>query len=75
MNKLYVNSLDAWLATQPLVLKRKKTVIPVVMQRDTLAESLARQLMRLNSPELRRRTKQRTLKDYIEEVTNGEGSG
>jgi hypothetical protein len=43
-----VSSLDAWLAVQPsLILARKRTVIPVMLQRMQLADSLARHLERL----------------------------
>jgi hypothetical protein len=58
-----VSSLDNWLAQQPsLVLARKRTVLPVLLQRATLAESLAKNLERLGLkrkaqpvPDIRRR--------------------
>jgi hypothetical protein len=46
--KLYVDSLDAWLMAQPsLVLARKRAVLPVLVERQRLADSLARMLAQL----------------------------
>ncbi len=46
--KLILDSLDAWLLTQPsLVLARKKTVMPAVMQRQQIADALARYMGQL----------------------------
>jgi len=43
--KLLLDSIDAWLLTQPtLVNKRKKALLPVVRERQQLADSLARYL-------------------------------
>jgi hypothetical protein len=42
-----VSSLDAWLAKQPSLVTRKRTVVPVLLQRAQLADSLARHLERL----------------------------
>jgi hypothetical protein len=53
--KLYVDSLDAWLMEQPsLVLARKRAVLPVLRERQQLADSLARLLGQLG---LERRAK------------------
>jgi hypothetical protein len=42
-SKLLLDSIDTWLLVQPsLVNSRKKSVLPVVMQRQTLADGLAR---------------------------------
>ena len=53
--KLLLDSIDAWLLKQPsLVNARRRAVLPVVLQRQHLAESLARSLTQLG---LERRTK------------------
>jgi len=42
---LYVDHCDAFLMEQPsLILKRRKTVLPILLQRQQLADSLARTL-------------------------------
>jgi hypothetical protein len=52
---LFLNHIDAYLTTQPsLINRRRKTLIPVVEQRERLASSLARNLSLLG---LRRRAK------------------
>jgi hypothetical protein len=52
---IIVEALDDWLMRQPtLVASRKRAVLPVVLQRQQLADSLARMLDRLG---LERRTK------------------
>lgn len=63
--KLYVDSLDAWLMEQPsLVLARKRAVLPVLRERQQLADSLARMLGQLG---LDRRAKPGpSLREYIE---------
>lgn len=46
--KLYVDSLDAWIMSQPsLVLARRRAVLPVLVERQRLADSLARMLGQL----------------------------
>ena len=46
--KLMVDSIDAWLLTQPsLVNHRKRALLPVVLQRQQLADSLARYMTTL----------------------------
>jgi len=45
---LYVDSLDAWLMGQPsLVNARRRTVLPVLLQRQQMADSLVRHLQTL----------------------------
>jgi hypothetical protein len=45
--KLLLDSIDAWLLTRPsLINTRKKALIPVVRERQTLADALARCLRR-----------------------------
>ena len=47
-SKLLLDSIDAWLLTQPtLIHKRKKALLPVVLQRQTLVDGLARYLSQL----------------------------
>ena len=52
--KLLLDSLDAWLVEQPsLVNKRQRSVLPVLIQRVQLADSLARYLGQLGLQSLR----------------------
>lgn len=62
--RLYVESLDAWLMEQPsLILKRRRAVLPVLRERQQLADSLARLLGQLG---LERRAKSiPTLNEYL----------
>jgi hypothetical protein len=47
-SKLLLDSIDAWLLTQPtLINKRRKSLLPVVRERQVLADGLARYLMAL----------------------------
>jgi len=47
-SKLLLDSIDIWLLQQPsLINRRKKSLLPVVMQRQTLADGLARYLQTL----------------------------
>jgi hypothetical protein len=46
--KFLLDSIDAWLLTQPtLINARKRTVFPVVLQRQQLADALARYMVQL----------------------------
>ena len=70
-SKLLLDSIDAWLLTQPtLINKRKKALLPVVLQRQTLADGFARYLSQLG---LERKVKTRTLHDILndDEPVNG----
>jgi hypothetical protein len=70
-SKLLLDSIDAWLLTQPtLINKRKKALLPVVLQRQQLADGLARYLSQLG---LERKVKTRTLQDILndDEPVNG----
>jgi len=59
--KLLLDSIDTWLLRQPsLVNARRRAVLPVVLQRQHLAESLARSLTQLG---LERRTKTTAAED------------
>jgi hypothetical protein len=65
--KLYIDSLDAWLVEQPsLILKKRRAVLPVLKERQQLADSLTRQLTQVG---LERRAKAvGTLADRLAEV-------
>jgi hypothetical protein len=53
--KLLLDSVDVWLLQQPtLIIKRKKAIIPAVIQRQQLADALSRYMAQLG---LQRRTK------------------
>ena len=75
-SKLLLDSIDAWLLTQPtLINKRKKTLLPVVLQRQQLAGGFARYLSQLG---LDRKIKTRTLQDILnddEPVNGSNGDG
>jgi hypothetical protein len=64
-SKLLLDSIDVWLLTQPsLINKRKKTLLPVVLQRQQLADGLARYLSMLG---LERKVKTKTLDEILDE--------
>ena len=64
-SKLLLDSIDAWLLIQPsLVNARKKSPLPVVKERQALADGLARYLLALG---LHRRVKEQTLADLLGE--------
>jgi len=61
--KILLDSIDTWLFTQPsLINSRKRSVIPVVQQRQTLADALAKYLSQLG---LERRRKVKTLTEIL----------
>lgn len=69
-SKLLLDSVDAWLLVQPsLINKRKRSLLPVVIQRQALADALARYLAQLG---MERRQKQVSLEDYINEKYGGD---
>ena len=62
-SKLLLDSIDAWLLVQPtLINKRKKSLLPVVLQRQQLADGFAHYLSQLG---LERKAKTRTLQDIL----------
>jgi hypothetical protein len=64
-SKLLLDSIDVWLLTQPsLINKRKKTLLPVVLQRQQLADGLARYMSMLG---LERKVKIKTLDEMLGE--------
>ena len=62
--KLLLDSVDAWLLTRPLIDRPSKSLIPIVRERHTLADSLARYLGQLG---LERRSKIKTLKELLQD--------
>ena len=73
-SKLLVDSLDAWLLKQPsLINARKKSVLPVLRERQQLVDSLARILGQLG---LERKAKPVLgLSEYVEAKYRGNGEG
>jgi hypothetical protein len=64
-SKLLLDSIDAWLLRQPtLINNRKKSLLPVVLQRQQLADGFARYLAQLG---LKRISKEISLQDYVSE--------
>ena len=64
-SKLLLDSIDVWLLTQEsLVNKRKKTLMPVVKERQQLADGLARYLSMLG---LDRKVRTKTLDEILSE--------
>lgn len=69
--KLLLDSIDAWLLTQPsLVNARRRTLLPVVLQRQQLADALARYMNMLG---LRCRRERLDLAQTLARPTDGEG--
>ena len=60
--KLMISSLDAWITSQPSLLTRDRKLIPVIMQRQALVDSLTRMLSQLG---LERRHKVKTITDLL----------
>ena len=62
-SKLLLDSIDAWLLVQPsLVNARKKSLLPVVKERQALADGLARYLAQLG---LHRTQREKTLEELL----------
>ena len=58
-----LDSIDTWLLSQPsLINARKRSVIPVVLQRQALADGLAKYLAQLG---LQRRHKVKSLQEIL----------
>jgi len=65
--KLLLDSIDAWLLTQPsLIDKRRRAVLPVVRERQQLADALARYMTALGLE--RRARPAKTLTEVLEEM-------
>lgn len=71
--RLYVESLDAWIMSQKtLVNHKRKAVLPVVLQRQTLADALARYMTQLG---LERREKPvKSLPEYLADLAAEEAN-
>src|SRR5215475_11467740 len=68
-SKLMIDSIDNWILSQPsLVNKSKKAVLPVVIQRQQLADGLSRYLGQLG---LERRIKTKSLQEILDEGEEG----
>jgi hypothetical protein len=71
-NKLILDSTDRWIFQQPsLIDKRKRALLPVVRERQALANGLAEYMDRLG---LERRHKVKSLKELLTEPVNGNGN-
>jgi hypothetical protein len=67
--RLLLDSIDAWLLTQPsLVNARKRTLLPVVRERQQLADALARYLGQLG---LERREKEVDVATFLAALHSG----
>jgi hypothetical protein len=74
-NKLLLDSIDSWLLTQKtLVVAKRKALLPAVLQRQALADGLARYLGQLG---LERRHKVKTISDLLHghDETAGDDNG
>ncbi len=70
-SKLLLDSIDAWLLQQPsLVNKRKRTLLPVVRERQALADGLAHYLSQLG---LERKTKTLDLANALRDASEDGG--
>lgn len=58
--KLILDSIDVWLQQDTLIIKRKRSIIPAVTQRKSLADALSRYMGQLG---LARRTKLTSLSE------------
>jgi len=68
--KLLLDSIDTWLLSQPsLINSRKRTLIPVVLQRQQLANALVEYLTKLG---LERRHKVKTLNEILHQPAEPE---
>ncbi len=60
--KLMIGSIDAWIMAQPSLMTRERKLLPVIIQRQQLVDSLTRMLTTLG---LERRHKVKTLQDIL----------
>jgi hypothetical protein len=72
-NKLILDSIDRWIFSQAsLIDRRKRALLPVVVQRQQLANGLAQYLTQLG---LERRSKVKTLTEILsQDDANGNGA-
>src|SRR5262245_29121247 len=62
--RLMIGSLDAWITSQQTLITRERKLLPVVLQRQTMVDSLTRMLVQLG---LERRVRQKTLDEILSE--------
>lgn len=75
-SKLLLDAIDAWLLTQPtLISKRKKALLPAVLQRQTLADGLARYLSQLGLERRQREIDADPIKRIHAERKAAQGNG
>jgi hypothetical protein len=67
--KLMISSVDAWILSQPSLITRERTLIPVILQRQALVDSLTRMLTTLG---LQRRHKIKTLHEILNQRDDDE---
>ena len=60
--KLMISSIDAWIMSQPSLITRSRALMPVILQRQQLANSLVSMLVQLG---LERRHKVKTLSEIL----------
>jgi hypothetical protein len=60
--KLILDSVDAWLLERPMVYRASRSVVPIVRERQSIADSLARYLGQLG---LERRSKIKSISDLL----------
>lgn len=71
--KLLLDSIDAWLVVQPsLVDRRRRAVLPVVRERQQLADALARYLVQLGLERRARRAP--SLNEYVSQTYGADSS-
>ena len=68
-----VVSLDDWLLRQASLVTRKRTVLPVLLQRQQLGDSLARMLERLGLERLGLERRARDATDIVAQLAGLEG--
>jgi hypothetical protein len=66
--KLMIGSLDAWIMAQPTLLTRERKLIPVIVQRQQLVDSLTRMLTTLGLE--RKHQPAKTLEQILSETDN-----
>jgi len=62
--KLMISSVDAWIMSQPSLITRDRTLMPVIIQRQQLVNGLVSMLSQLG---LKRVNKEISLSDYLSE--------
>jgi hypothetical protein len=79
-SRLFLESIDLWLLEQPsLILKRKRSLLPALVQRQALCDSLMRQLQAIGLervpapiPSLQDYLRQRELEMAVQDASGGD---